>query len=97
MGCACRAARGTMRARTMADAGGTNLELNGGVEPTLGPTRRDVVRAGMKLVFVPPVLSTFLAREAYAVNYSCYGAGVPCSGATEPCCGTLTCIANICQ
>lgn len=86
-----------MRARTMADAGGTNLESIGGVEPRSGPTRRDVVRAGMKLVFVPPVLSTFLAREAYAVNYSCYGAGHACGGlALEECCGNLTCIANVC-
>ena len=91
-------APGIFRAKVMADADETNLESDGRVDPRSAPTRRDAVRAGLRLAFVPPVLSTFLAREAYAVNYSCYGAGHACGGVTnEPCCGTLTCIANICQ
>ena len=53
------------------------------------PTRRSVVRAGVKLAFVAPVVSTFFASQAYAVNYSCYPAGHLCdSGGSnaEPCC-----------
>lgn len=50
-------------------------------------TRRDVVQQGIKLAFVPPVLSTFFAEEARAAgsNQSCYPAGHVCPGA-EPCC-----------
>lgn len=57
------------------------------------PTRRDVVRNGVKLVFLAPVVSTFFAHEAYASNYSCYPQGHACSLVLnrEPCCGGLTC------
>jgi len=50
-------------------------------------TRRDVVRHGVKLAFVAPVLSTFFARDAYAASYSCYPMGQVCTGTpAEPCC-----------
>lgn len=48
-------------------------------------SRRAVVRQGVKLEFVAPILSTFFAREAYAGNYSCYPAGHACPG-VELCC-----------
>lgn len=57
-------------------------------------TRRDIVRHGMKLVFVAPVLSTFFAKDALAAgsNHSCYPVGHACGGATlEPCCNGLVC------
>lgn len=51
-------------------------------------SRRDVVRQGVKLAFVAPILSTFFARDAYAAGYSCYPAGQSCDGnSKEPCCG----------
>lgn len=53
--------------------------------PAAHRSRRDVVRQGMKLAFVAPLLSTFFAREAYAVSYSCYPAGHACPG-IELCC-----------
>ncbi|MBI4718593.1 MAG: hypothetical protein HY763_12360 [Planctomycetes bacterium] len=62
-------------------------------------TRREVVRQGVKLVFVAPVVSSFFARDAVAAgsNHSCYPAGNVCGGATlEPCCDGLTCIAGRC-
>jgi hypothetical protein len=65
-----------------------------------GQTRRGIVRAGIKLAFVAPVVSTFLAEDAMAVgsNHSCYPAGHACGGATlESCCPGLTCTALTCQ
>ncbi|MGB2984330.1 MAG: hypothetical protein WBE26_00490 [Phycisphaerae bacterium] len=59
-------------------------------------TRREVVRRGVKLAFVAPVLSTFFAKDAYAFNYSCYPPGHAC-GVTkwEDCC-TGECTAGVC-
>ena len=57
-------------------------------------TRREVVRQGIKLAFVAPVISTFFARDAYADNYSCYTQGHVCnndSSDPEDCCAGLTC------
>jgi hypothetical protein len=57
-------------------------------------SRREIVRGGIKLAFVAPTLSTFLAERAYAANYSCYGQGHPCVNGgpdAEPCCPGLTC------
>lgn len=60
-------------------------------------SRREVMREGAKLAFVAPLLSTFLASQAYAANYSCYPAGGPCDGGEgEPCCSG-TCVGNVCQ
>ncbi len=59
-----------------------------------GQTRREVVRQGIKLAFIAPVISTFLARDAYADNYSCYPQGHVCNNDgsdPEDCCAGLTC------
>ena len=57
------------------------------------PSRREIVRHGVKLAFVAPLLSTFFAREAYAANYSCYPLGHLCDTAIDPerCCPGLQC------
>ena len=62
------------------------------------PDRRAVVRGGVKLVFVAPIVSTFFASQAYAANYSCYGVGHEClgdgtyeDGNAEECCPGLEC------
>jgi len=55
-------------------------------------TRREVVRGGLRLAFVVPVLSTFYvadARGAASGNQSCYPAGHACNDGgpnAEPCC-----------
>lgn len=53
-------------------------------------SRRDLVRHGVKLAFVAPVISTFFARDVYAANYSCYPTGHACTGPSgtdaENCC-----------
>ncbi len=58
-------------------------------------SRRAVVRGGVKLAFVAPILSTFFASQAYAANYSCYPAGHTCDtvseGKRQQCCGAMTC------
>lgn len=58
------------------------------------PSRRDVVRGGVKLAFVAPVISTFFAQQAYA-GYSCYPLGHDCDAASETkrqaCCDALVC------
>ena len=62
--------------------------------------RRAVVRCGVKLAFVAPVLSTFFAHEARAAasgNQSCYPQGHVCRNNgtdPEPCCDGLTCTGN---
>lgn len=59
-----------------------------------GRTRREVVRQGIRLAFIAPVISTFFARDAYADNYSCYQQGQVCNNDNsdpEPCCAGLTC------
>lgn len=61
-------------------------------------TRREIVAAGIKLAFVTPLVSSFLARDAQAAgsNHSCYPAGAACGGGkAEPCCPGLFCIADI--
>ena len=66
----------------------------------MGQARRKMVRAGIKLAFVAPVVSTFLAKDAMAAgsNLSCYAAGHACDGATkENCCSGLTCTALVCS
>lgn len=62
------------------------------------PTRRDVVRCGVKLTFVAPMVSTFFARDAYAAGskFSCYPAGHVCPGA-EPCCSGSCNALNTCD
>ena len=57
------------------------------------PHRRDIMRAGVKLAFVPPIVSTFHASQAYAANYSCYGLGHSCDTSEDPerCCPGLDC------
>ncbi len=60
-----------------------------------GSSRRDVIRQGVKLAFVAPLLSTFHPQAAYAGNYSCYPAGHVCPGA-EPCCDSLACNDGVC-
>ncbi len=57
--------------------------------------RREVLRAGTKLLWVAPILSTFFASEVYAANYSCYPAGHACPG-DEPCCNGLACNGGTC-
>jgi len=66
--------------------------------PDRGPgiSRREIVRRGLKLAFVAPVISTFFAKDAYAAQYSCYPVGHACGGAgQEPCCGTA-CSGGVC-
>lgn len=58
------------------------------------PSRRTVVRGGLRLAFAAPILSTFFAAQAYAGNYSCYADGHQCNDPGpdwEECCDTLTC------
>lgn len=68
--------------------------VSDGAAPTREHTRRTVVLKGMKLAFVAPVVSTFLASDAYANNYSCYPAGHACPGA-EVCCNAA-CNLGVC-
>ncbi len=65
-------------------------------EAPMNPGRREVVRKGLKIAFVAPLISTFFAQDAQAYSLSCYPNGHACPGA-EPCCNGLTCTANICQ
>jgi len=61
-------------------------------------SRRDLVRHGMKLAFVAPVLSTFFAKGVYAANYSCYPTGHACTQPgpdPEECCSTI-CAGTVC-
>ena len=60
-----------------------------------GTSRRDAIHQGAKLALAAPVVSTFFARQAYAVNYSCYAEGHECVGA-EPCCEGLACNNGVC-
>lgn len=63
-------------------------------------TRREVMRAGVKLAFVAPVITTFAARQALAAGsvQSCYPLGHPCGGERlEDCCPGLNCVAMGCQ
>ena len=75
-----------------------------GAEPAQSPTqrqsgghsRRDVVRTGVKLAFVAPVLSTFFAKDAYAAEYSCYAAGRACGGPGQEDCCDGACNLGVC-
>lgn len=73
-------------APTAGDPRGRGVEL--AVDRAGGhQSRRDVMRHGVRLAFVAPAISTFLAHEAYAANYSCYPTGHACgTGHNEPCC-----------
>ncbi len=54
--------------------------------------RRAVVRQGVKLAFVAPIISTFFARDAYAATYSCSPIGNDCLADGDCCsnnCDTL--------
>jgi hypothetical protein len=81
---------------------GVRRNDDGATSETAGPsdrgaTRREVVRRGVRLAFVAPVISTFFARDAYAASYSCYPQGHVCrndASDPEPCCDTLTCNGN---
>lgn len=59
----------------------TDFSNNAGAES--GTTRRQIMREGARLAFVAPLLSTFLAGQAYAANYSCYPAGHVCGTGLE--------------
>ena len=65
------------------------------------PARRDIVRHGIKLVFVAPVISTFFVREAQAVPSaaSCKPAGSPCPlpGLDPECCSGNCTGFNVCD
>lgn len=65
-------------------------------DSALRPTRRGVVREGLKLAFVAPAISSFFAREAYAASYSCYPVGHVCvppgQNTGEHCCPGLQCV-----
>jgi hypothetical protein len=52
-----------------------------------GHTRRKVVSHGIKLAFVAPVISTFLAKEAYAGSGYCSPIGANCSQDSDCCSG----------
>ncbi len=61
-------------------------------------SRRAVVRHGVKLAFIAPVLTTFFASEARAFGasfHSCYPEDHACDFYSEQkrqsCCGTLVC------
>jgi len=60
-------------------------------------SRREAVRVGLKMAFVAPLVTTFLAREARAAatRQSCSPAGAPCT-ANKECCSEL-CVANACM
>ena len=63
---------------------------------TEGITRRDIIREGLKVAFVAPVVTTFFARDALAAgsNHSCYPALHECDKngiGAEPCCDGLSC------
>ncbi|MGB0715473.1 MAG: hypothetical protein ACPGXK_06325 [Phycisphaerae bacterium] len=49
-------------------------------------SRRALIRKGVKLAFVSPVITSFLASQARAAgsNLSCYPTGQPCGD--EACC-----------
>ena len=64
-----------------------------------GATRRELMRRGVKLAFIAPVVTTFFAQEAYAAgsNHSCYPTGHACDvgGEKEECCSGV-CVGNLC-
>ncbi len=59
-------------------------------------TRREVVRRGVKIAFVAPVISTFFAKDAYATSYSCYPAGQDCTASPDEDCCNGPCNLGIC-
>jgi hypothetical protein len=50
-------------------------------------TRRDLVGHGVKLAFVAPVISTLLAKDAYAGTAYCSPLGAPCTQDSDCCSG----------
>lgn len=88
-------------AQLSAADGATNIAADPHGEDARRRDRRRFVRRGVKLVFVPPLITTFLASEARAAgsNHSCYPAGHTCAVANEPCCPGLVCVPgpNTCQ
>lgn len=63
-----------------------------------GLTRRELVRRGVKLAFIAPVVTTFFAQEAYAAgsNHSCYPTGHACGGGEKEDCCSGACVLNVC-
>ena len=61
-------------------------------------SRREVVRRGVKLAFMAPVISTFFAADAQAAgsNHSCYPTGQACNGASEEGCCDGACSGGVC-
>ena len=61
-------------------------------------SRRDVVRRGMKLAFMAPVVSTFFAADAQAAgsNHSCYPTGQACNGTSAEFCCDGACSGGFC-
>ena len=71
----------------MNEAGEREQQLQPPSQAAPDRARREVMRTGVKLAFVAPVLSTFFAKDAYAASYSCYPAGHVCGGeGQEDCC-----------
>lgn len=62
-------------------------------------SRREIIRGGIKLAFIAPVITTFLASEARAAasRQSCYPTGHVCDlpGQQEPCCNGA-CVGGVC-
>lgn len=62
-------------------------------------SRRSLVRHGVKLAFVAPIISTFFARDVYAANYSCYATGHACDGVRQEDCCSASCnvVTDLCD
>lgn len=60
-------------------------------ESSTGHTRRDLIRGGVKLAFVVPVISTFFASDAVAgTQVTCRSPGHTCTVDSD-CCDTDFC------
>jgi hypothetical protein len=75
------------------------VEDGGGERRDALRSRRDIIRQGIRLAFIAPVVTTFLASEAHAAasRQSCYPTGHVCDlpGQQEPCCNGA-CVAGVC-
>jgi hypothetical protein len=91
---------GVTEGREGDDANGCKAALSTGVAGggDAGNSRRDVMRKGVRLAFITPVLVTFFAGDARAAgsNHSCYPEGHVCNTGSdqEPCCPGLSCTAE---